>query len=51
MYRSVGDRVLCGMQGAVAATHMVATFAAAGLPPGVINLVTGGISVEVSFAN
>ena len=31
------------MQGAVAATHMVATFAAAGLPPGVINLVTGEV--------
>ena len=37
----VGNGALCVMQGAVAATHMVATFAAAGLPPGVINLVTG----------
>lgn len=28
-------------QGAVAGVHMVACFAAAGLPPGVVNLVTG----------
>ena len=30
------------MQGAVAATHMVQAFHKAGVPPGVINLVTGG---------
>lgn len=30
-------------QGAVAGVHMVACFAAAGLPPGVVNLVTGGV--------
>ena len=29
------------VQGAVAGAHMVQTFAAAGLPPGVLNLVTG----------
>jgi hypothetical protein len=32
-------------QGAVAGVHMVACFAAAGLPPGVVNLVTGAAGV------
>lgn len=32
------------MQGAVAATHMVQAFHKAGVPPGVINLVTGAMS-------
>ena len=34
---------LCCMQGAVAGVHMIQTFAAAGIPPGVLNLVTGAL--------
>lgn len=35
------------VQGAVAATHMVQTFAKAGIPPGVLNLVTGELRVPI----
>jgi acyl-CoA reductase-like NAD-dependent aldehyde dehydrogenase len=37
-------------QGVVAGIHMLACFAAAGLPPGIVNVITGGGMPEVAVA-
>ena len=44
MVRYHGRNYVCDMQGAVAATHMIQAFHKAGVPPGVINLVTGAVT-------
>lgn len=48
MLRSHARKYACNMQGAVAATHMVQAFHKAGVPPGVINLVTGAMTSPCS---